>query len=506
MNDNISKETTATTPVDNSIYIKMTSGLKMKDYTGYALGDVGSLLVFSLVISLLQKFYTDIFAIGPIAIMIIMTSARLWDAINDPIMGRIIDTSKVGKNGRYRPWLIRMSIPLAISAILMFIKWPGFGDSPDQASTIAYATITYILFGMCYTAVNIPYGSLASVVTTDEGERNKLSIFRSVGSGIGGLPVMIVASFCYANRLDGAGNKILGENGAPIQDMLYNPVIIGVCVLALLSVFAFWGCYKLSKERVKTLPALHIEKGTTKKIIKLLLGNRAFISLSMAAMLLLAAQMFTQSYYLYLFDDYFGKSWMNLVAVACTYAPMVVLMFVTPKLIRKFGKKEICAAGMVLAALSNLLLFILQLPPELYWLFLIFCFLSGIGQTFLVLQIWSLVTDAIDDLEVNTGMREDGTAYAAFMFFRKFGQMIAAIAVNGALIAMNYKYYKGAVQTQSALKVMYNMATLIPAIIFIIAAIILFLWYPLSKKKTIELQSQKAEMLKEMLSNNDTKE
>ena len=497
MNDNTS--TNVNSPVDNSIYIKMTSGLKSKDYIGYALGDVGSLLVFSLVTSLLQKFYTDIFAIGPIAIMIIMTSARLWDAINDPIMGRIVDTAKVGKNGRYRPWLIRMSIPLAISAILMFIKWPGFGSSPDAVGTIIYATITYVLFGMCYTAVNIPYGSLASVVTTDESERNKLSIFRSVGSGIGGLPVMIVASFCYANRKDGSGNNIIGENGQPIQDMLYNPVVIGVICLAVLSLLAFFGCYKLSKERVKTAPAPHLQKGTTKRIIKTLLTNRAFISLSMAAMLLLAAQMFTQSYYLYLFDDYFGKSWMNLVAVAFTYGPMIVLMFFIPKFIKKFGKKEICAAGMALAAVANLLMFIIQIPPELYYLFLIFCLLSGVGQTFLVLQIWSLVPDAIDDLEVKTGLREDGTAYAAFMFFRKFGQMIAAIAVNGALIAMSYKYYKGAVQTQATLKVMYNMATLIPAVIFAISAIILFVWYPLNKKKTIELQDEKAQMLKEML-------
>ncbi|MDD3946350.1 MAG: glycoside-pentoside-hexuronide (GPH):cation symporter [Clostridia bacterium] len=481
---------------EKSNYIARTSGLKLPDYIGYALGDVSCSLVFGLVTSLLQKFYTDIFLLNPLWIMFMMIAARLWDAINDPIMGRITDTVKPAKSGRYRPWLIRSSLPLAIFSILMFVRWPGLGETPDHMGTFIYATVTYVLFGMAYTMLQIPYGSLASVVTTDEGERNKLSIFRSAGAGIGNLPILLLASFCYVDRVTPTGEKILGENGMVIQDMAYRPVIIGVIIFAILMLIGCFLTFKLNKERIQTLPSLKKEKGELAKILKAFFKNRAFLSMCCASMLLLAAQMFTQSFNLYLFADYFGKGWMNMVAMLCIYAPIIVVMFFTPKLIKKFGKKELCAAGISLAAGSCLLMFAFRgLMPEAWWLYLILSFLSGLGQSFIALQVWALVTDSIDDIEVKSGVREDGTAYAAFMFFRKLGQMIAAITVNGALLLMNYNYEKGAVQSLPNLKVMYDLATLIPAVIFGIMALLLFLWYPLNKAKVAALQVEKEKHL-----------
>ena len=130
------------------------------------------------------------------------------------------------------------------------------------------------------------------------------------------------------------------------------------------------------------------------------------------------------------------------------------------------------------------------------YLFLLLCFISGCGMVFMVLQVWAMATDAIDDIEVHTGRRDDGTAYAFFMFFRKMGQVIAAVIVNGALLAMHYKVEKGAVQTMENLKKMYNLATLIPAALFGIMAAVLLLWYPLSKKRVAELQIEKEEYMR----------
>lgn len=172
-------------------------------------------------------------------------------------------------------------------------------------------------------------------------------------------------------------------------------------------------------------------------------------------------------------------------------------MFFTPKLVRKFGKKEICAVGIAVAAAANLIMFACKgAMPDAWWLFLILCFLSGCGQAFIILQVWSMATDAIDDIEVKTGMREDGTSYSAFMFFRKLGQVIAAVAVNGALLAMNYETAKGSVQSAETLSVMYDMATIIPAVLFGIMALILFVWCPLSKKRVAQLQVEKEETLR----------
>ena len=456
----------------NESYIARTSGLKAKDYIGYAMIDAAGCLVFSLVTTLLQKFYTDIFHLSPLFIMLMFIAARIWDGINDPIMGRICDTARPGKGGRYRPWILYAAFPLALSAVLMFLRFPGMGEEGHTVATCVYATVTYIFFGMAYTVLQIPFGSLASVVTTDAHERSKLSVWRSIGAALGSIPVLLIASFAYAKRLDANGNVVLGENGKAITDMQYAPVIRGVVIMAVCSFVMLLIAYTLNRERVKTKPQ-KAEKGATAKAIRLLFTNRAFVSISLISMLLLAGQMFTQSFYTYLFDDYFHANWMNL-------------------------------AGVTAAAAANLILFFLRgmAPERLMWIFLALCFVSGCGLTTLVMQLWAMVTDTIDDLEVKTSSRDDGTAYSVFNFFRKLGQVLSAVCVNGALLGMHYKYEKGAVQTMDNLKKMYDLATLIPAVLFAVMALMLFVYYPLTRKKVAELQEQKERKLREHYENN----
>ena len=484
--------------MEEQSYIARTSGLKTKDYLGYAMVDAAGCLVFALVTTLLQKFYTDIFHLSPLFIMFMFVIARVWDGINDPIMGRIADTVKPGRLGRYRKWILIAALPLAVSAVLMFLKLPGIGEEGHGFITSLYATVTYIFFGMAYTVLQIPYGSLASVVTTDAHERSQLSVWRSIGAAAGSIPVLLIASFAYADRLDAAEGKVIGENGKVITDMQYGPVIAGVVIMAVCSFIMLIVAFFLNKERVKTKPQAK-QPGAAKKAIALLFKNRAFVVITMVSMLLLAGQMFTQSFYTYLFNDYFHANWMNLATQACTYSPMLLFMFFLPKLTRKRGKKEVTMVGMTLAAAANLVLFLLRgmEPSVLMWIFLLMNLVSGFGLTTLVMQLWAMVADAIDDIEVKTGSRDDGTAYSVFNLFRKVGQVLAAICVNGALLGMDYKYEKGAVQTLANLKVMYDLGTLIPAIMFGVMAVLLLFFYPLSRKKTEELQLRKEEKLKE---------
>ena len=178
---------------------------------------------------------------------------------------------------------------------------------------------------------------------------------------------------------------------------------------------------------------------------------------------------------------------------------MLIFMFFLPGLARRLGKKEICAVGDTAAALANLVLFFLRGmdPSVLMWIFLALSFVSGVGLTTLVMQLWAMVTDSTDDIEVKTGSRDTGTAYSVFNFFRKLGQVLSAICVNGALLGMHYRYEKGAVQTSANLKTMYDLATLIPAILFGVMALLLFAAYPLSKQRVALLQEQKEQNLKE---------
>ena len=488
--------------MNESSYIARTSGLKAKDYAGYAMIDAAGCLVFSLVTTLLQKFYTDVLHLGPLFIMLMFIGARIWDGINDPIMGRIADTVKPSRFGRYRPWILYAAAPLALSAVLMFLRLPGMGEPEHSLATCVYATATYVFFGMAYTVLQIPYGSLASVVTTDAQERSRLSVWRSIGAALGSIPVLLIASFAYADRLDAAGNPVLGENGKVITDLQYAPVIRGVAIMAVCSFVMLLVAFTMNRERVKTKPQ-NPEKGAALRVVKQLFKNRAFVAVSMISMLLLSGQMFTQSFYTYLFNDYFHANWMNLASQACTYSPMLVMMFILPKLARNIGKKEVCSWGVAAAAAANLALFFLRgmEPGRLMWVFLALCFVSGCGLTTLVMQLWAMVTDAIDELEIRSGSRDDGTAYSVFNFFRKLGQVLSAVCVNGALLGMNYKVDKGAVQTLENLHKMYDLATLIPAILFGLMALMLFVWYPLSRRRVEQLQIEKERKLKESYEN-----
>ena len=484
-------------------FISRTSGLKAGDYLGYAMVDAAGCLAFSLVTTLLQKYYTDIFHLSPMFIMLMFIAARIWDAVNDPIMGRICDTLPPGRYGRYRRWILYAAAPLAAATVLMFLRWPGMGEPGQELKTGIYATVTYVLFGMVYTVLQIPYGSLASVVTTDASERSRLSVYRSIGAALGSIPVLLIASFAYEKRLDAAGSVVLGENGKAITDMQYGPVITGVVIMAVCSMLMLLLAFRLNRERVRARPRPK-ENGAARKAIRRLFGNRAFLAVSLTGMLLLAGQMFTQSFYTYLFNDYFHANWMNLASQACTYSPMLVMMFILPGMARRIGKKEVCAVGVAAASAANLLLFFLRGvdPAVLMWLFLLLCLVSGCGLTTVVMQLWAMATDAIDDVEVRSGSRDDGTAYSVFNFFRKMGQVISAVCVNGALLGMHYRYEKGAVQTLANLKTMYDLATIIPAVLFGLMALILFVYYPLSRGKVEELQVLKEQKLKDSYEKN----
>jgi len=490
-------------------YISRTSGLKQKDYIGYALGDFAGCLCFATVTTLLQKYYTDILGLSPLFIMIMFIVARVWDAINDPIMGRIVDVRKPDKRGRYRVWMKFIAIPLAVATVLMFLPWSGLSASMGSVGICIYAAITYVLFGMVYTMHQIPYGSLASVVTTDDKERNKLSVFRSVGAALGSIPVLIVTFIWSKPLLDDGGNQVISAAGKPVTVVQYLPIIIGVAVSAVVAAVLLFLAFRWNKERVvavKKENSVKDKSNGTVSIVKALLKNRSFLGVCLVGMLLLAGQMFTQSFYTYLFNDMFGMNWMNMVSMVCTYLPMAVLMLFAGKLVRRFGKKEICAIGASIACVANIgLLALQQVIIQIPYLFLVFCLISGVGLSIITLEIWALATDAIDDVEVKTGKRSDGTSYSVFMFFRKLGQVLAAVAVNGALLGMNYFVQNSVDVIFSAeqLTTMYVMATAIPAGMFGLMALVLFLVYGLNHKKTAELQVAKERLLAEQAANNE---
>jgi len=465
-------------------YIAKTSGIKAKDKIGYAFGDLASCLVFGLTQSVLNKYYTDVLEISVLSVMIMTIIARIWDAINDPIWGRLIDGAKPRKDGRYRHWLKVFAVPVALSAVLMFVKLPGL----SAGGKLVWIYVTYILFGMLYTCINIPYGSLAQVITSSDKERSSLSVFRSIGSTFGAMPAMVLASMCYVKLSDGR------------SQMSYQKVLIGVIAIAVLSVVFYLLSYAWTKERVATQPAPR-EKGQTMKVIKTLLKSRPFMAVSLASMLFLAAQMFGQGYNAYLFDHFFNRPGLTMLPTVFQYLPVAVIMLFASRLGNKLGRREVCSYGVLLAAIFYLALFVLALfGITNVWLYLAACLASGVGTAFIFLLVWALATDAIDYNKVTYGLNDEATSYAFYSFMRKLGQTVATILINVPLLRIGYEgsKLKETGLDAKALQSMYNSSVMIPAVLFLLVFLILRFYYPLSKKKIDELQVQKEKVLGQM--------
>ncbi|MEI6579409.1 MAG: MFS transporter, partial [Eubacteriales bacterium] len=214
----------------------LTSGIKLKDKIGYAFGDTAGVLLFGVVGAFLQMFYTDVLCIHLNKIIVLFLVVRIWDAVIDPVWGAILDSKKPTKYGKFRPYILWLSFPLAVFGLLTFTKIPGLTEN----QYLIYAYITYILYGTMYAGTNIPYGSMASVITDDEIERSELSMFRSIGSGLGGLPGQVLLPLFVFSTVAATGEKYLDGN----------KLTTSVAVFAFFCVALYFFSFKMTKERV----------------------------------------------------------------------------------------------------------------------------------------------------------------------------------------------------------------------------------------------------------------
>ncbi|MCR5594397.1 MAG: glycoside-pentoside-hexuronide (GPH):cation symporter [Lachnospiraceae bacterium] len=450
------------------------SGIRWKEKFSYGMGEVASGVTFGLVQSVLQKYYTDILGIGVISIMLLFVLARFWDAANDTICGHVIARLKPDDTGRYRRWFKWFAVPLATCTVLMFVKIPGLSGT----GYFVYACITYILFGMVYTCLNVPYGSLAQAVTLDSSERASLSVARSVGGVFGAIPALILISFCYETGTDG------------IKRMSYPIIITGVIIIAILSLLSYVVLYRGTKERVIE-QSKENKKGIFLKSMKALLSDRAFVSAAIVAMLYLASQQFSMSYSAYLFQYYFDAPNLTMLPTVFQYLPVAVMMFFATKLGNRFGRRELCAYGILAAGIGNLILFMLH--TKNVWIYIVVLLISGIGTTFIYLLTWSIASDAIDHAALSSGV-EEPYAYSFFSFMRKLGHCVAAVFVNLALFKIGYSgnVLNTSNITDDTLSEMYTWSVLVPALLYLVIFILLRFIYPLGKQ-AVELQQKAKE-------------
>lgn len=441
-----------------------------RDKIGYMFGDFGNDFTFIFASLFLMVFYTKVLGIKAELVGVLFVVARLVDAFTDITMGRIVDKIKINKNERFKPWIRWASGPVALASFLMYqsgLAGAGMGVK------VVYMFVTYILWGsICYTAVNIPYGSMASVISENTDDRASLSTFRSIGAALASLVIGVVAPLLVYST-DANGNQIV--EGGRIT------LIAGVFSVA--AIICYWICNALTTERVQIETNKNGEKVSVGSTLKRLGTDRALLGIILAAILLLLASLLTQSINQYVFIDYFkdktGLSVMTLVGVIPSFiiAPLVL------PITRRFGKKEASAVGCIIGGISSFVLYFLHTGSM--WTFILISVLGYMGFGFFNLVIWSFITDVIDDQEVKTGKREDGTIYAIYSFARKVGQA-AAGGLGGFALAMTGFNESVQVQSQAVVDDIYNVATLYPGILYVAVGLVLIFIYPLSKKRVNE--------------------
>ena len=451
----------------------------VRDKVGYMLGNVANDFTFIFASLYLQVFYTDVLGISPALVGTMFLIARIVDAFTDTAMGRICDRTKATKNGKFKPWLLRACGPVALASFLMY---QTFAAGLSYELKVVYMFVTYLLWGsICYTCINIPYGSMASVMSNEPDHRASLSTFRGVGSMLPQILIgVVVPMFLYTKLED--GSEMVKASAFPVVALITSVLAVG-CYLA---------CYFMCTERVKITE--ESKSVSFKDTLKALAGNRALIGISLVFICYLGAQMLNQTINNYIFKDYFentkGLSIMN----AAGFAPALILAPFAVPLARRFGKKELGIFASVLGTVAFGFLFISRTTNM--WLYTIVNIVGLLGFGLFNLIIWAFVSDVIDDQEVRTCKRDDGTIYAVCSFARKLGQAIASALGGWALGWIGYQAYEEgawAPQTEAVKNGIYNIATLVPMILYIAVGVCLLVIYPLSKKKV----NQNTDILKE---------
>lgn len=439
----------------------------IRDKLGYLFGDFGNDFTFILSSSFLLKFYTDVMGIAPWIIGLVITVARFTDAFTDVTMGRIADRSPAGKHGKFKPWIRRMAAPVAISSFLIYQS--AFATSP-MWFRIVWLVVTYILWGsIFYTSINIPYGSMASTISSSPDDRQSLSTFRTMGSTLAGVVVGAgIPLFAY----DRVGeNTVL--NGGRFT------LIAGI--FSVLSVICYLLCFALTTERVYEIdkPAHQVSVGT---MLKNALSNRALTSVIVGSVVMLLAQLTLQSMSNYIYPNYYGNVTAQSVSTVGMMGGMIVAAVIAKPLANLFGKAEISAAANVLAAAVCILLFVIR--PANVWIYVLINAASWLGLGVFAMVSWAIITDVIDDAELRFGRREDGSIYAMYSFARKLGQAASAGLTGALLSAIGYTD-KTAFEPD-VLRGIFDISTLVPALGFGILALILWFWYPLHKARVDE--------------------
>ncbi len=448
----------------------------MMDKIGYMFGDFGNDFTFILSSAFMLKFYTDVMGIAPGVVGTLMMAARFIDAFTDVTMGQIVDRSKPTKDGKFKPWIKRMCGPVAIASFMIYQS--GLANM-SYGFKVVWMTVTYILWGsIFYTAVNIPYGSMVSAVSSDPKERAELSTWRTIGATLAGLVI-------------GAGTPIVAFVVVDGNTVLSGPRMTAIAgVFAVGAIICYILCFKLVWERVPI--EANNERLDVSNLLKSLVTNRALLGIIAASILLLLAQLGMQGIAGYVFPNFYGSAQaQSLSSLTSSIAMLVICAPLAVKLSARYGKKELSVVSCLVGAAVYLLCLLLR--PENAYVYVVFFTLAFVGLGFFNMVIWAMITDVIDDAEIQNGVREDGTIYSVYSFARKIGQALSSGLVGWLLSMIGYS--QATAFDPEVTRRIFNMSCIVPSVGLAAVALSLMFIYPLNKKR-VEDNSEELERMR----------
>ena len=438
----------------------------IKDKLGYLFGDFGNDFMFIFANMYFMIFYTKGLGVSAAMVGTCFLVARCIDAFTDIAIGRIIDKSKPTKHGKFRSWIMRVAGPVALMNFLMYQH-----SLANASMTIKIGVMfaTYILWGsIFYTAINIPYGSMSSVMTGDTKERASLSTWRTLGASFAGIIIgALTPQLIYS--ADAAGNQII--------DPQRFTVVVGVFSIA--AFICYMLCFILTTERIKPEIKENQQSLSLIDTFKSLTTNKAMISMVVVSIVLIFSTLMGQTVNTYLCIDYFNN--VNALSTLSIISLPIYLVVgaLAAKLADKFGKKEVSMIGLMIAGGIFLVAYFMHIKNA--YTFIAIYAAATLGTCIFSMLSWAFITDIIDYNELKTGERNDATIYGVYSFTRKLGQAVAGAVTGYALTLIGYDSL-AATQVESVKTGIYALSTLFPAACYILAGLLLMITYPLTKK------------------------
>ena len=439
----------------------------IRDKLAYAAGDLGCNMSFGLK-GTVQTFWLVFMMLETGLFSILLLLVQAWDAINDPLIGSLIDNDRRKyKMGKYKTYIFIGACGLLVGGAAVFLPFPN-------ASTVLKAVLFvlgYIIWDAAYTMANVPYGTMLNIVTEDAGERAQLSVFRSIGGAVGGmlpgiiLPMLIWNKVTYdgstdflskieipegaeaafapenfhANPVTGEayaiGDKVLSPlTGSQLEVLQGEKVFWAALIMGVIGFIFFVLMIKNITIRGDEYAQLNQEGGEKVSLFKsfgTFMKNRPAVGCTIAAMGMFLGMQSATTATTIMFATHFGQASMSGLVQMVGFLPMFIFMPFATKLVKKYGKKEVASIGSIAGLVGGAILCVFPLCPKnvqliVYMVGLIF---FGLGMGFYNCVSWAMMGDAIDYQEWKFGKREESVVYALHSFFRKLAQGVGPAAV-----------------------------------------------------------------------------